>query len=139
MSSVGLIASDMRINVLGGGLVVLGLVLLVATLSFWRSAVEDPEVLAPLEVMADRRFSRADMSRRIAMLNKVRPLGAQPLDQPASADRPVAAPRTVDEPGSNPHAVRRLRAPQRPRAPRVAGDAAPASIDPLLNPRNSRE
>lgn len=139
MSSLGLIASDMKINLLGGGLVVLGLVLLVATLAFWRSAVEDPEVLAPLEVMADRRFSRANVSRRVAMLNKVRPFGAQPQDVPVPPVAPLTAPDIPDEPDSNPHAVRRLRAPQRPRVVRAPDGPATPSIDPLLNPRNTRE
>lgn len=133
-----LLASDMRINLLGGGLVVLGLVLLVATLAFWRSAVEDPEVLAPLEVMADRRFSRANVARRVAMLNKVRPHGAEPQGLPSAP--PL---RVVDEPQaeqvSNPHAVRRLRAPARTREQIVARDNPSVSIDPLLNPRNPKE
>jgi hypothetical protein len=69
----------MSVNVLGIGLIVLGLVLLVVTLAFWRSAVEDPEVLAPLEVMADRGFARADETKRLALLNLVRPSGAEPI------------------------------------------------------------
>lgn len=67
-------ASNFSVNLIGGGLVVLGVALLVATLAFWRAATEDPEVLAPLEVMADRRFARADHERRAALLNSVRPV-----------------------------------------------------------------
>jgi hypothetical protein len=44
-----LLASKLSVNLIGGGLVLLGLVLLVATLAFWRAAIEDPAVLAPLE------------------------------------------------------------------------------------------
>lgn len=73
------VASSVSVNVLGAGLIVLGLVLLVVTLSFWRAAVEDPEVLAPLEVMADRSFARADETKRLALLNQVRPQGAEPV------------------------------------------------------------
>jgi hypothetical protein len=51
--------SKLSVNLIGGGLVILGIVLLIATLAFWRSAIEDPEVLAPLEIMADRAFARA--------------------------------------------------------------------------------
>lgn len=65
--------SNLTVNLIGGGLVVLGIALLVATLAFWRSAVEDPEVLAPLEVMADRRFVRAGHEQRAALLDSVRP------------------------------------------------------------------
>ena len=73
------VASSMSVNVLGIGLIMLGLVLLVVTLAFWRSAVEDPEVLAPLEVMADRSFAKADETKRLALLNQVRPDGAEPV------------------------------------------------------------
>jgi hypothetical protein len=73
------IASSVSINILGGALIVLGFALLLITLSFWKSAIEDPEVLAPLEVMADRKYARADDSRRLAMLNMVRPEGADPV------------------------------------------------------------
>jgi len=73
------VASSMSVNVLGIGLIVLGFVLLVVTLAFWRSAVEDPEVLAPLEVMADRSFAKADETKRLALLNQVRPDGAEPV------------------------------------------------------------
>ena len=66
-------ASNFSVNLIGGGLVVLGIALLVATLAFWRAAVEDPEVLAPLEVMADRRFARAGHEQRAALLDSVRP------------------------------------------------------------------
>ena len=72
-----MVASNMVVNIVGGGLVVLGLVLVVVTLSFWRSAVEDPEVLAPLEVMGDRRFARAGDERRVEILNQVRPTGEE--------------------------------------------------------------
>ena len=73
------VASSMSVNVLGIGLIVLGLVLLMVTLAFWRGAVEDPEVLAPLEVMADRSFAKADETKRLALLNHVRPEGAEPV------------------------------------------------------------
>ena len=66
-----LLASKLSVNLIGGGLVVLGLALLVATLAFWRSAVEDPAVLAPLEIMADRSFARADQAKRTEMLISV--------------------------------------------------------------------
>lgn len=79
MSLVVNIASSVSINILGGALIVLGFALLLITLSFWKSAIEDPEVLAPLEVMADRKYARADDSRRLAMLNMVRPEGADPV------------------------------------------------------------
>lgn len=140
MTLAALVASDMRINLLGGGLVVLGLVLLVATLAFWRSAVQDHALLAPLEVMAGRRFSRASASRRVLILNKVRPGGDAQVPESGSTTRvpeQSLEPARQDEP--DPRAVRRLRG----REPRRANghDEPPAGgfIDPLLNPRNTRE
>ncbi len=80
MSVVAVLTSDMSVNIIGGVLVVVGLVLLVVTLGFWRSAIEDPAVLAPLEVMADRRFGRANEERRSTLLNQVRGVGATPIE-----------------------------------------------------------
>lgn len=96
MSVAALLASDMKVNLLGGGLIVLGLVLFVVTMSFWKSAVEDHSVLAPLEVMADRRFARANNDRRLVMLNKVRPDGAEHATELASP--PVLQRKPISEP-----------------------------------------
>lgn len=70
----------MTVNALSLGMVLLGIVLFVVTLRFWQSAGEDPEVLAPLEVMGDRRFARADEAARVELLNTVRPEGAEKVD-----------------------------------------------------------
>ncbi len=91
-----ILASRMSVNLLGAGLVVLGLVLLVVTLLFWRSAVEDHEVLAPLEVMADRSYARADDAKRLALLNQVRPDGAEPVVHHAAP--PVLTREPLSEP-----------------------------------------
>lgn len=120
------VASSVSVNVLGAGLIVLGFVLLVVTLSFWRAAVEDPEVLAPLEVMADRSFARADETKRLALLNQVRPNGAEPVVHH------VAPPVLVREPLSEPE--RPFRDPYDHSDDAV--DVVPESssiIDPLLN------
>ena len=130
--SVSTVASQMTVNLLGGGLVVLGLVLLVVTLVFWRSAVDDPEVLAPLEVMADRAYARADDSKRLALLNQVRADGAEPIVHHAAPA--VLAREPLSEPG-------------RPfRDPFDHSDDAvdvvptsPSIIDPLLNHNNTEE
>lgn len=91
-----LLASSVSVNVLGVSLIVIGLVLLVATLGFWRSAVEDHEVLAPLEVMADRSYARADDTKRLALLNKVRPTDAEPIVHHVAP--PVLAREPISEP-----------------------------------------
>lgn len=125
MQLAALLATDAMVNILGVGLIALGLVLLVITISFWKSAVEDNSVLAPLEVMADRRFARANDSRRLAMLNKVRPEGAEPVTQLASP--PVLLREPVSEPAKPfhdpfPHDD-------------DAVDVVPSTIDPLLGGR----
>ena len=81
---IGLVASNMTVNVIAGVFVVLGIVLLVVTICYWRGAVEDHESLAPLEIMSDKRFARADESKRLALLNQVRPEGAHPVSQLAA-------------------------------------------------------
>ncbi len=97
MSSLAVFSSSVGINLIGGGLIVVGVVLMGVTLSFWKAAVEDPEVLAPLEVMADRRFARADDTHRLALLNSVRPEGADPVVHHVSpamlAREPISEPK----------------------------------------------
>lgn len=130
---VGLVAeSNTTVNIVGGGLVVLGLVLLGVTVAYWRSALEDPEVLAPLEVMADRRFARADDSKRLALLNQVRPDGTAPVVHhaapPVLAREPESEP---DRPFRDPHPHDDDAVDVRERT----GGSVPAIIDPLLSQR----
>ena len=128
------VASNVTVNVLGGGLVVLGLVLLAVTVVFWRASVEDPAVLAPLEVMADRKFARADESKRLALLNQVRPDGAEPIVHHA------APPVLVREPDSEPERPFRDPFPHDDDAVDVrerTDEAVPSIIDPLLSQRAS--
>lgn len=121
-----LVASSMSVNVLGAGLVVLGLVLLAVTLRFWQSAEEDPEVLAPLEVMADRSYARADDTKRLALLNQVRPAGAEPIVHHIAPD--VLAREPLSEP------VRPFRDPYDHSDDAVdIVSTSPTIIDPLLN------
>jgi hypothetical protein len=97
MSVPAVLSSSVGINLIGGGLIVVGIVLLGVTLSFWKAATEDPEVLAPLEVMADRRYARADDTHRLAMLNSVRPEGSDPVVHHVSpamlAREPITEPK----------------------------------------------
>ena len=122
-----LLASDMGVNLIGGGLIVLGLALLVVTLVFWRSAVEDPAVLAPLEVMADRKFARATESERIGILDGHRSPGA------ARVEHDVAAPVLAREPVSEPE--RPFRDPYGHDDDAVDVLDSAGSIDPLLKTR----
>lgn len=128
VSSQGLVAANMAVNVIAIGLIVLGIVLFVITISFWRGAVEDPEVLAPLEIMQDRKFARADPVVRSSLLNKVRgSRSATVVAEEVFTD--VAPAALLREP---------RREPERPfRDPYPhdddAVDVVPNVIDPLLN------
>jgi hypothetical protein len=128
--TIGLLfASKLSVNLIGGGLVILGIVLLVATLAFWRSAIEDPEVLAPLEIMADRAFARAGQAKRTEMLNEVRTDGAEPIIHH------VAPAVLMREPISEP--VKPFRDPFPHDDDAV--DVLPSIIDPLLIQQKNKE
>lgn len=124
-----LLASKLSVNLIGGGLVVLGLALLTATLAFWRSAIEDPAVLAPLEIMADRSFARANEVKRTEMLNDVRTDGAEPIIHhvaPAVLMRePISEP---EKPFHDPYPH-----------DDDAVDVLPSIIDPLLIQQKNKE
>jgi hypothetical protein len=124
------VAANMTLHLVGVGLVVLGLVLLVTTVVLWRGAVADPEVLAPLEVMADRRFGRADSVERVAILNTVRKEGSELVDMSLDA---VALFR---EPLSEPNRPWRDPYPHDDDAVDIV-PMAPSVIDPLL--KNNRK
>ena len=124
-----LLASKLSVNLIGGGLVVLGLALLVATLAFWRSAIEDPAVLAPLEIMADRSFARADQAKRTEMLNDVRTDGAEPIIHH------VAPAVLIREPNSEPEKPFHDPFPHDD----DSVDVLPSIIDPLLIQQKNKE
>ena len=124
-----LLASKLSVNLIGGGLVLLGLVLLVATLAFWRSAIEDPAVLAPLEIMADRSFARADQAKRTEMLNGVRTDGAEPIIHHVAPDTLMREPISEPEkPFHDPYPH-----------DDDAVDVLPSIIDPLLIQQKNQE
>lgn len=118
-------ASNMTVNLVGGGLFVLGAVLLVTTISLLRGATVDHEVLAPLEVMADRKFTRADDDGRSQLLNEFRPHDAEMVDST------VAVMPLVREPVSEPVRPWRDPFPHDDDAVDIV-PAAPPIIDPLL-------
>ena len=117
-----LLAADMRINAISAGMVALGVALFVVTLRYWRGAGEDPEVLAPLEVMGDRKFARADEAGRTQILNSVRPEGAELIDH-------IDAPVILDH--EPPQQERPYRDPFDHADDAV--DVVPQVIDPLLS------
>lgn len=80
MSSL-LAASNPTVTLIGVVLVLIGLFLFVTTIRLWRAASVDPEVLAPLEMMATRRFSKADDDTRTRILDDVRHPGAVKIER----------------------------------------------------------
>ena len=62
-------------------LAVIGVALIAVTVWLVRSTRPDLALLAPLERMATRRWSRLDPQARRRLLDEVRPEGADPLDR----------------------------------------------------------
>lgn len=73
-----------------GLLVAIGLALTMIAVWLWRTTRPDPELLAPLEVMGERKWRRADPVAQHRTLDDVRPDGAEPLT-------PSSAPPDIDE------------------------------------------
>ncbi len=73
-----------------GLLVALGLALVMIAVWLYRTTRPDPELLAPLEVMGERKWRRSDPVAQRRTLDAVRPEGAEPLT-------PSAAPPALDE------------------------------------------
>ena len=88
-SSINDTASTRRIQLMAGGLAVLGIGLIGITVWFWRSTRPDPESLAPLEMMGRRRWRRLDTIEQRHRLDDVR---AHLNDEAAEAARETVAP-----------------------------------------------
>jgi hypothetical protein len=71
-------------------LVVLGVALMMLAVWLHRKTRPDPELLAPLEVMGERKWRRADPVWQRRRLDAIRPTGAAPLE-------PSIAPPDIDE------------------------------------------
>ena len=85
-SALGLLAdtvndasSTRKLYLIALGLALLGGVLLVVTVWFWRSTRPEPELLAPLEEMGARKFRQLDGRAQKELLDSVRPEDAQPM------------------------------------------------------------
>jgi hypothetical protein len=86
LRAIGLLAdsindasSTRKVYLLAGGLALLGIALICITVWFWRSTRHDPELLAPLEVMGDKRFRRLGADGQRELLDSSRPADAMPL------------------------------------------------------------
>lgn len=71
--------NERMIYLMAGGLALLGILMIVATVWWWRSTRSDHPSLAPLEVMGERKFMTLTESDRRRRLEAVRPDGALPL------------------------------------------------------------
>jgi hypothetical protein len=94
-SSVGDPDGTRTITAIVALLVVLGLGLLMLGVWLFRTTRPDPELLAPLEVMGERRWRRGDPVWQRRRLDEVRPSEARPL-QPSAA--PPELDSSFDEP-----------------------------------------
>ncbi|MGI9644633.1 MAG: ComEA family DNA-binding protein [Ilumatobacteraceae bacterium] len=80
-------ASSRTVYAIVIGLAVIGVVLVVLAIWIIRQTRVDPELLSPLEAMADRRWRKLDPAGRRRMLDGVRPEGATPVhNQPTEPD-----------------------------------------------------
>ncbi len=81
-------------------LLVIGVALVAVAVWVFRQTRVDPEVLAPLETMSDRRWRRLDPASQRRMLDEERPEGAEPLRPATSVPVPdeefAAGTRPVD-------------------------------------------
>ena len=70
---------------------------------FWNEARPESPALAPLEIMSDSAYGKADEAQRVAMLEAVR-MSSETLAPRVSVARPA---RKVDEPVDNgpPHVI----------------------------------
>lgn len=71
-------------------LAALGLALVMLAVWLYRTTRPDPDLLAPLELMGERRWRRADPVWQRRRLDEIRPSGAVPM-------QPSIAPPAVDE------------------------------------------
>ena len=80
-------ASSRTVYAIVIGLVAIGVVLVVLAVWIIRQTRVDPELLGPLDVMAERRWRKLDPAGRRRMLDGVRPQGAKPVrNQPTEPD-----------------------------------------------------
>src|SRR5262245_46744476 len=77
--SINTVSSTRKVYLLAGALALLGVALIVVTVWFWRTTRQDPEVLGPLEAMGTRRFRHMDDGAKQELLEKSRPVGAEPM------------------------------------------------------------
>ncbi|TPW10898.1 MAG: hypothetical protein FD127_3509 [Acidimicrobiaceae bacterium] len=81
--------ASLRVYLTAAGLAVLGVSLLLYTIWWWRSSRPESPALGPLEVMGDRRWTKARDTDRRRLIDVHRPSGAMALDGMAGAPEPI--------------------------------------------------
>lgn len=79
----------LRVYLAAGGLVLLGALLLTLTVRWWRATRPEPPVLAPLEVMGERKWAKAPEPEKQRLLEQYRPAtadGTTPIIPPEPVD-----------------------------------------------------
>jgi hypothetical protein len=126
--------STRTVYLLAAALTLLGIVLVVVTVWFWRSSRFDPEVLLPLEKMSSRAFRKSDGPAQQRMLDAARPKDAEPQGG-ATLRTPPSPEDVVDLNAISKAAVVSyddLREPEPAVVADDTADAQRAAIDPLL-------
>jgi hypothetical protein len=85
--SVNDASSTHRLQLIAAGLALLGILLIGFTIWYWRATRPEHRALAPLEVMSDRKWRKADTGQRRRSLEEVRA-----PDSPTSVPALAAAP-----------------------------------------------
>ena len=80
-----------RVFLTAGGLLLLGLALLIATVWWWRATRPEHPVLAPLEVMGERRWSKSGGDERRRLIEESRTLAKAARDATATSTAPPAS------------------------------------------------
>jgi hypothetical protein len=93
----------LRVYLAAGGLVLLGALLLTLTVRWWRATRPEPPLLAPLEVMGERKWAKAPEPEKQRLLEQYRPAtadGTTPIVPPEPVDLAALArvpPRDFDD------------------------------------------
>jgi hypothetical protein len=77
--SINDVSSTRKVYLLAAALALLGVVLIVVTVWFWRTSRHDPELLAPLETMGKKKFRTLDTKTQQTLLDAARPPDAEPM------------------------------------------------------------
>lgn len=122
-----------------GGLALLGAVMVVITVVWWRGTRSEHPSLAPLEAMGRRGWQKAPPAERRRWLDELRPVGASSPTDPEPVRGP-AQPVTEPDPHPSPADIEEASDPTAPVAAGMREDAAEHDVvvveasDPAVHP-----